>query len=145
MSKKLLFKNWFVLAILLFVVAFIIAVILTLIFEYFKWQVGIGTAASSGAAVIVGVIYSKIFKEIMPKNLRFKIALFDAAISFIIVTVVAYEVGMLSGESVKDSVFYIFLSSIILGSIVGFLALYWLLWLGGKLYMIEKKQKKKFV
>jgi len=77
MFKKSLLKNWFVWAILLFVVAFIIALILTLIFKYFKWQICIGTVASSGAAVIVGGIYSKIFKEIMPKNLRLKIALFD--------------------------------------------------------------------
>jgi len=142
MLKKSLLKNWFVLAILLFVVVFIIALMLTLIFEYFKWQIGIGTAASSGAAVIVGGIYSKIFKEIMPKNLRLKIALFDAAISLIIFTVVSYKVGMLSAESLKYPIFYIFLSSIILGGIVGFLILYWLLWLGGKAYMTEKKQKK---
>ncbi len=108
MFKKSFLKNWFVWAIGLFVVAFIIALILTLIFEYFKWQIGIGAAASSGAAVIIGGIYSKIFKEVMPKNLRLKIALFDAAISLIIIIVVSYKVGMLSAESVKDSTFYIF-------------------------------------
>jgi len=52
---------------------------------------------------------------------------------------------MLSAESVKDPIFYIFLSSIILGGIVGFLMLYWLLWLGGKAHITEKKQKKKFI
>ena len=145
MFKKSFLKNWFVWAIVLFVVAFIIALILTLIFEYFKWQIGIGAAASSGAAVIVGGIYSKIFKEVMPKNLRLKIALFDAAISLIIITVVSYKVGMLSPESVKDPIFYIFLSSVILGGVVGSLMLYWLLWLGGKAYITEKKQKKKLV
>jgi len=127
MDKNLL-KNLWILAGLLLAINIGLGLIIIVIVERLKiGSSNISNIAGLVAAMIVGQIYAKNFKEVMPKQLRLNVTIIYTVITMILELLYLYLVlGFLDALSL----------GILIGlSLIYSLFIYWMLGLGGKSYL----------
>jgi len=73
MKKKTLLKNPWILTLILIIISFVLGILVSVLFGP---ETSLNAAVTMIAALIVGRIYGKTFKEIMPKNLKIKVSLY---------------------------------------------------------------------
>ena len=144
MDKNLLKNSWILFGLLL-VIALILNLVIRVVTDFFK--IGIPQYLSIGiivGAMLLGQIYTKNFKEIMPKKLRFNVATIFLSVQLFGILAGMWLIRVLGDVETHKSLSEFYQNWVL---IVGMLLLYsmfiYLLLGSGKGYLVWLQQKNK--